>query len=90
MSYNQSALRLMKNQQYDEIIAILDSSVLQTQRIANLLTQYHDKLKTGSSILQPVNILSILITYSNGRLVDNIPNRFQFAARWQVNAFPGA
>ncbi|XWY11339.1 sensor histidine kinase [Photorhabdus asymbiotica UENP] len=61
MSYNQSALRLIKKQQYDKVISVLDSSILQTQRIANLLTQYHEKLTTGSTILQPVNILSILI-----------------------------
>ncbi|WP_036768201.1 sensor histidine kinase [Photorhabdus australis] len=60
MSYNQSALRLIKKQQYDKVVSVLDSSILQTQRIANLLTQYHDKLTTGSTTLQLVNILSIL------------------------------
>ncbi|WP_065822048.1 sensor histidine kinase [Photorhabdus australis] len=60
MSYNQSALRLIKKQQYDKVVSVLDSSILQTQRIANLLTQYHDKLTTGSITLQLVNILSIL------------------------------
>ncbi|TDB60273.1 sensor histidine kinase [Photorhabdus khanii] len=60
MSYNQTALRLMKKQQYDKITSILDSSILQTQRIANLLTQYRQKLTTGNIVLQAVNILSIL------------------------------
>ncbi|ERT14171.1 sensor histidine kinase [Photorhabdus temperata] len=60
MSYNQTALRLMRKQQYDKITSILDSSILQTQRIANLLTQYRQKLTTGSIVLQAVNILSIL------------------------------
>ncbi|RAW90476.1 two-component sensor histidine kinase [Photorhabdus laumondii subsp. clarkei] len=60
MSYNQTALRLMKKQQYDKVTPILDSSILQTQRIANLLTQYRQKLTTGNIILQPVNIQTIL------------------------------
>lgn len=59
LSYNQAALRLIRQQQVQEVPPLLDATVVQIKRISDLLLQFRQKLTREQRELQPVNLNQI-------------------------------
>lgn len=59
LSYNQAALRLIKQQQAHDAPPLLDASVVQIKRISDLLLQFRQKLSREQRELRPVNLNQI-------------------------------
>lgn len=59
LSYNQTALRLIKLQQVQDVPPLLDATVVQIKRISDLLLQFRQKLTREQRELQPVNLNQI-------------------------------
>lgn len=59
LSYNQAALRLIKQQQVQDVSPLLDATVVQIKRISDLLLQFRQKLTREQRELQPVNLNQI-------------------------------
>ncbi|WP_127957130.1 sensor histidine kinase [Serratia microhaemolytica] len=59
LSYNQAALRLLDQQQLDQIPALLDAAVIQIKRISSLLLQFRQKLAHQPIEWQTVNLTKI-------------------------------
>ncbi len=56
LSYNQTALSLLKQEKTTEIAPLLDAAVVQTKRISALLTDLRQKMHSDHVSLQPVNL----------------------------------
>lgn len=56
LSYNQTALSLLKQEKSAEIAPLLDAAVVQTKRISALLTDLRQKMHSDHVPLQPVNL----------------------------------
>ncbi|WP_291968879.1 histidine kinase dimerization/phospho-acceptor domain-containing protein [Candidatus Symbiopectobacterium sp.] len=56
LSYNQTALSLLKQERSAEIAPLLDAAVVQTKRISALLTDLRQKMYSDHVPLQPVNL----------------------------------
>ncbi|MCW2488800.1 sensor histidine kinase [Candidatus Symbiopectobacterium sp. NZEC127] len=56
LSYNQTALSLLKQERSAEIAPLLDAAVVQTKRISALLTDLRQKMHSDHVPLQPVNL----------------------------------
>lgn len=59
LSYSQTAQRLIKQQQADKAVPLLDASVMQTKRISALLLAFREKLHSDEQTLQPVNLRQV-------------------------------
>ncbi|WP_310608622.1 sensor histidine kinase [Buttiauxella brennerae] len=59
LSYSQTAQRLIKQQQTDKALPLLDASVIQTKRISALLLAFREKLHSDEQALQPVNLRQV-------------------------------
>lgn len=69
LSYNQTALRLLDTQEPPRIAELLNSSVVQIRRIANLLTQFRSGLSTAQAVLKPVDMRQVWLRVE--MLLDN-------------------
>ncbi len=56
LSYNQAALRLIDQQQVDNVAPLLDAAVIQIKRISTLLLQFRQKLAHEQVVFQEVNL----------------------------------
>lgn len=59
LSYSQTAQRLIKQQQADKAVPLLDASVMQTKRISALLLAFREKLHSDEQTLQSVNLRQV-------------------------------
>jgi signal transduction histidine kinase len=59
LSYSQTAQRLIKQQQTDKALPLLEASVIQTKRISALLLAFREKLHSDEQALQPVNLRQV-------------------------------
>lgn len=59
LSYNQAALRLINQQQVDQVPPLLDAAVIQIKRISALLLQFRQKLAHDQVAFQAVNLSKI-------------------------------
>ncbi|WP_252320676.1 MULTISPECIES: sensor histidine kinase [Symbiopectobacterium] len=59
LSYNQTALSLMKQERSAEIAPLLDAYVVQTKRISALLTDLRQKMHSDHVPLQPVGLKQV-------------------------------
>lgn len=69
LSYNQAALRLIKQVKPAEVTYLLDASVLQIKRIDALLSQFRQKLTSGHADYQLVDLQHLWLRVCN--LLDN-------------------
>ncbi|KEY57532.1 sensor histidine kinase [Serratia sp. DD3] len=85
LSYNQTALRLIEQQQAEKAAALLDSSVIQIKRISTLLQQFRQKLVDAPVVYQDVNLHKVWlhvtmlledeINNSNVKVVNRLPEK---------------
>ncbi|PVZ88977.1 two-component sensor histidine kinase [Serratia sp. S1B] len=85
LSYNQTALRLINQQQAEKAGALLDSSVIQIKRISTLLQQFRQKLVHAPVVLQDVNLHQVWlhvtmlleneINHGNVKVVNWLPEK---------------
>jgi len=59
LSYNQTAIRLMKQDQGSQVPALLDAAVVQIKRIDTLLRQFRQRLDSEQTDYQPVDLRSL-------------------------------
>lgn len=84
LSYNQTALSLLKQERSTEIAPLLDAAVVQTKRISALLTDLRQKMHSDQVSLQPVHLKPVwsrvLMLLENElqagkvKIINNIPD----------------
>jgi len=69
MSYNQAAVRLLKQHNPDQVASLLDASVAQIKRIDALLGQFRQKLSSERAEYQPIELQALWLRVC--KLLDN-------------------
>ncbi|MFT8209839.1 MAG: sensor histidine kinase [Symbiopectobacterium sp.] len=83
LSYNQTALSLLKQEKSEEIAPLLDAAVVQTKRISALLTDLRQKMHSDQVPLQPVSLKPVW-----SRVVMLLENELHAAKVKIINKIP--
>ncbi|QZN95854.1 sensor histidine kinase [Symbiopectobacterium purcellii] len=83
LSYNQTALSLLKQEKSAEIAPLLNAAVVQTKRISALLTDLRQKMHSDHVPLQPINLKPVW-----SRVLMLLENELQAGKMKIINKIP--